>query len=293
MNVRVDVLVLAALSLLLAACGGAATATPWPTPTPLPATPTPLPASAGHRLFITKGCGACHGQNAEGTNIAPALTGHTVGQVKRQVRAPVGLMPVFPPDRVSNQELEEIANYVSGLGRGHAHERPVDPGVVAAQHHWMALFALEDGDQREAVHHLEHVIELVAGDHLARMQKAASEVREGQLHPAAHTVVENMLAGIAAPGLTKQEMHLQLAISASRVEDAINATHHVEHYLELAQAGSKVERLAQAILASLKAGKLAEAEHQLSELAGGGAGHREGGDGGGNQHEGGNDQIKP
>ena len=29
--------------------------------------------SPGHALFIAKGCAACHGQNAEGTSIAPAL----------------------------------------------------------------------------------------------------------------------------------------------------------------------------------------------------------------------------
>lgn len=255
-------ILIAVLPALAVACGSAAEATPSPTI-------TPAPASAAHRLFITKGCAACHGPNAEGTNVAPALAGHTVGQVKRQVRAPVGLMPVFPPDKVSSDELEAIASYVSGLTAEHAHQRPVDPGMVVEQHHWMALFALEDGEQKEAIHHLNHIIELVLGDHLVRMQQALSEINQGQLHSVAHIVVEQMLAGIAPPELTRQGLHLQLAISATRVEDAANAIHHVEHYLELAEANSKEAALAQGILALLKAGKLAEAEHELAGLSGG------------------------
>ena len=31
----------------------------------------------GRDLFAAKGCSACHGQDAEGTAIAPALAGHT------------------------------------------------------------------------------------------------------------------------------------------------------------------------------------------------------------------------
>ena len=78
-------------------------------------------------------------------------------------------MPVFPPDKVSNEELAEIAEYVSGLSVDYAHLIPVDLGAAVAQHYWMALFALEDDGQEEARHHISHIIELVAGDHLARM----------------------------------------------------------------------------------------------------------------------------
>jgi mono/diheme cytochrome c family protein len=99
--------------------------------------------SDGYALFIATGCAACHGDNAEGTDAAPALPGHTEDQVLRQVRAPIGLMPVFPPDKISNQELATLAEWVGSLSGGHAHARPADVGQVLAHHHWMALFALE------------------------------------------------------------------------------------------------------------------------------------------------------
>lgn len=42
--------------------------------------------SPGHALFIAKGCAACHGQNAEGTSIAPALPGHNEQSTNRCAR---------------------------------------------------------------------------------------------------------------------------------------------------------------------------------------------------------------
>jgi len=42
--------------------------------------------SPGHALFIAKGCAACHGQNAEGTSIAPALPGHNEQSANRCAR---------------------------------------------------------------------------------------------------------------------------------------------------------------------------------------------------------------
>ncbi len=73
--------------------------------------------SLGHELFVSKGCAACHGQDAEGTGIAPPLAGHTSAQVKRQARAPLGIMPVFPPDKLSNDELEAIVEFIVGTVR--------------------------------------------------------------------------------------------------------------------------------------------------------------------------------
>ena len=156
-----------------------------PATAPLAATPTPVlppilseqeiaaravtaataPISSGQQLFQNKGCATCHGQNAEGTDIAPALTGHSATQVKRQVRAPLGIMPVFPPDKISNEELEAISEFIEGLGGGHAHVRgPGSPDEVAI-HHWMALFSTDAEDPSEAIHHLGHIIELTEGQH--------------------------------------------------------------------------------------------------------------------------------
>ncbi|MDA0770284.1 MAG: c-type cytochrome [Chloroflexi bacterium] len=51
----------------------------------------------GQEVFATAGCAACHGEEAQGTDFAPGLAGHSIAQVKRQVRAPIGTMTVFPP----------------------------------------------------------------------------------------------------------------------------------------------------------------------------------------------------
>lgn len=126
------------LLILLGACGGAATATPIPASTRIPAAtvvamtalpeaPTPEPASRGQQLFVSKGCSACHGAQGEGTDIAPGLGGHTGEQVKRQVRAPMGLMPAFAPDIISDQELEQIAQYIETLAVGHRHDEEGAP----------------------------------------------------------------------------------------------------------------------------------------------------------------------
>ena len=86
--------ILLGLVVFLVACGGKSptdTAEPLPTSTPGQTQPT----SEGPALFIAKGCAACHGQNAEGSQIAPALPGHPEEMVKRQVRNPRCQMPAF------------------------------------------------------------------------------------------------------------------------------------------------------------------------------------------------------
>ncbi|MHA2064584.1 MAG: c-type cytochrome [Candidatus Thorarchaeota archaeon] len=120
--------------LLLAACTApqAPTPTPAPTPSPTPApTPTPAPApspapvpptpeqmeaiAAGKALFANKGCAACHGANAEGTDAAPSLANHTAAMVRAQVRQPMETMPAFTVEMLSDEELEQIARYINSL----------------------------------------------------------------------------------------------------------------------------------------------------------------------------------
>jgi hypothetical protein len=80
-------------------------------------------------------------------------------------------MPPFPPGEISNEELEQIAEFIASLPSEHPHMRLVDVGRDIALHHWMALISLEEGEIAEGVHHLESIIELVQGAHLARMQE--------------------------------------------------------------------------------------------------------------------------
>ena len=147
----------------------------------------------GRELFVAKGCNACHGDDAEGTVVAPALAGHSATAVKRQVRAPIGLMPVFPPDKISNAELDVLAQWVDDLLGGHAHIRPADVGGAVANHHWMALFALEADNVTEAGHHVDHIMELVESEHLSRMEKIAESLAEGDVHESIHAIQEMLV----------------------------------------------------------------------------------------------------
>ena len=254
------------LLLLAAACGASATSTSAPTLTPAPTSASaPQSASPGEQLFVSKGCAACHGDMGKGSEIAPALPGHTGTQVRRQVRAPMGLMPVFPPDRVSNRELAQIAEYITGLSGPHAHMAPVSIADAIAQHHWMALFSLKDEAQEEAIHHINHIIELVEGDHLARMRVSLRTVETGNLHDVEH-IIEDMLAGTADPGLDDIEVHLRLAITSIKVEDPGDAAHHLDHYLALVESDSNEAGIGDEIVELLGAGDLSEAEHHISEL---------------------------
>ena len=87
--------------------------------------------SPGHALFIAKGCAACHGQNAEGTSIAPALPGHNEQMVKNQVRNPRFQMPAFSLEQISDEELEAIAGFIVNLGGdGHQHQEVMEQAAA-------------------------------------------------------------------------------------------------------------------------------------------------------------------
>jgi len=123
-------LLLAAVPLISAVLVSCASEAPAPTATATTApAPTeslePIVKGSGHDLFNSKGCAACHGRNAEGSSIAPALPGHTEAMVKRQVRNPRFLMPAFSENQINDGELETIAQYITGLeGGDHAPKIP-------------------------------------------------------------------------------------------------------------------------------------------------------------------------
>ena len=259
------------LVLTFAACGGiyggdTPSAAPTST-TPPTATAPPTPASAGQRLFTAYGCSACHGPEGQGSAIAPGLAGHTTGQVKRQARAPLGLMPVFPPSKISNAELSQIAEYVESLGGDHVHMRTTDPGESLAQHHWMTLFALEDDSPDEAVHHIDHIIEQVAAEHLTQMKQAREETEGGHLHEAVH-IIENMLAGVQVDDLTPSEMHARLARSSVLIDDIDGVLHHLDHLMEALSGDPAVASQVAEIRDLLESGEISDAAHELEELTG-------------------------
>ena len=249
-----------ALGALLAGCSGSkATATPTP-PVSLS-----LPEQ-GRQLYITKGCSGCHGLQAEGSDIAPALPGHSADQVRRQVRNPQRSMPAFGPDQVSDEALDLLVSYIDSLEAGGSHSEPaalpLDEAV--AMHHWMALTALNADDVSEAMHHVGHAIELLEDqEHREGMAAVLVSLEAGALHDAEHEL-EEMLAGTAEPALSISELHLQLTLSAVLVHDAPDATHHLQHFAADADEGER--EIVQKVSEDIDAGDEEEAEHAIIEL---------------------------
>jgi len=261
-------------ALVAFACGGGesptATSTlPSPTattaPVPTPTSPATVIDGEGYQLYVSKGCSACHGQDTQGTQIAPALPGHSESIVRRQVRSPIGLMPVFPPDKITNEELTLIAEFIGSLSGGHGHGAPLDAGQNLINHHWMALLSLEENEIEEGAHHINHIIDLVTGDHLARMQAILQELKAGDLHEVTHNI-EGMLAGTADPTLAIGDMHLQMALSSIRVEELDAAIHHVEHFIEVASEDEANQ--GEVILAALGAQEAHKAEDIIQTILG-------------------------
>ena len=259
-EISVALVVAVSLGVLLAGCGGSSGAE-----TPTPSAPPSLPEQ-GEQVYLTKGCSGCHGLRAEGSDIAPALPGHAAQQVRRQVRNPQRLMPAFGPDQVSDEELDLLVAYIESLEAEGSHSEPtalpLDEAV--AMHHWMALTALTSDDVVQAKHHVAHAIELLEDqEHRQGMEAVLVSLEAGTLHDAEHEI-EVMLTGIAEPGLSMGELHLQLTLSAILVHDAPDATHHLQHFA--ADADEREREIAQKVLGHIDVGGEEEAEQGIIEL---------------------------
>lgn len=254
-----------------AGCGGGGEeAAPPPTGTQTTPQPTETETAVvgmpeGRKVYLSAGCAGCHGQNAEGTDIGPALPGHSEEQVMQQVRSPFAEMPAYSETQLSDEDLHEIAEYIAGLAPTGMHVEPVKLANPIAMHHWMAISAIKAGGVEDALHHLGHIIDAVRGEHLEAMEQARDLLQAGERHEAEH-LIEEMLAGRARPDLTLEELHLRLALAALERRDASDARHHVNHFLETAR-GEEREH-AREILAALRAGDLHEALHGVQELLG-------------------------
>lgn len=225
----------------------------------------PAGEAAGHDLYIEAGCNGCHGEHAEGTEIAPALPGHSEEVVIRQVRSPLDEMPAYSVAELSDEDLHEIAQYIASLERAETHVEPVELSDLVATHHWMALSAIEAGDLEGGLHHVDHIIDLVQGEHLAAMEEAREHLEAGDAPEAEH-LIEGMLAGTADPGLGPAELYLRLALAAVENGDIGEAIHETRHYVVLARGHDKEH--GREVLAALRRDELHEAEHGLEQLAG-------------------------
>ena len=222
-------------------------------------------AKTGRKMYLAAGCGACHGQKAEGTDVGPSLAGHTAEQVHQQVRSPLAQMPAYPVEQLPDDDLEAIAVYIAGLERTEEHVEPVRLSEVLAVHHWMAISAIAVGDRGDALHHVGHIIETVKGEHLEAMEEARRHLRAGELHEAEH-LIEEMLAGKAEPELSRERLSLRLALTALDQRDREEAIHQLRHFLELAKGADRQK--GEAVLTHLREGDLHGAEHGIADLLG-------------------------
>jgi len=222
-------------------------------------------AAMGREVYLNAGCSACHGLNAEGTDVGPSVAGHTAQQVHQQVRSPLAQMPAYSEAQLSDEDLDQVAGYLAALESMEEHAEPVKLSQVLAIHHWMAISAITAGDPNDALHHVGHIIERVKGEHLETMEKARALLREGDLHEAEH-LIEQMLAGKAKPELTLAELNLRLALTAVDQRDRAEAIHQIRHYLERVR-GAEREK-GEAFLAHLREGDVHGAEHGIADLLG-------------------------
>ncbi|MEX2464889.1 MAG: cytochrome c [Gaiellaceae bacterium] len=250
--------------------GGEETATITATVTAASVTETQAGEPAGgaqtpSQVYLAAGCASCHGENAEGTDVAPALAGHAPEQVRQQVRSPLAQMPAYSMEQLSDTDLEAIAEYIAGLEPMEEHVEPVELSEVLAIHHWMAISAIAAEDRRDALHHVGHIIDTVKGEHLEAMTRARELLQEGDLHEAEH-LIEEMLAGKAEPELSRGRLALRLALTAVDQGDRAEAIHQMRHFVETAK-GAEREK-GQAVLAHLREGDFHGAEHGIADLLG-------------------------
>lgn len=195
----------------------------------------------GLQIFRTVGCAACHGQDGEG-NIGPAMAGHTRQQVLAQVRDPEGdIMPAFPPEQLSDADLEEIVEWVTGLGDEMvmAHEEsPADEegpelSLTEQGHLRLILASLAAENSADALHHAEHFA-ANATPELAELAEAlVADFEADDLHDVEQRATA-VLGPVATEDFDSVSVHLGMAIAAHQRDDFTDAEHHLASAVEAA-----------------------------------------------------------
>lgn len=73
------------------------------------------PAAEGARLFVTKGCAACHTLQGRGGAVGPPITGTDLETLREKVRKGPSGMPSYSPKTLTEEELAAIAAYLKSL----------------------------------------------------------------------------------------------------------------------------------------------------------------------------------
>ncbi len=292
------------LALVLAACAGTSpTPTPAPTATPVPTLqPTAEPmatteaahdegdkgmgmaddghdeevelsdeAREGYEIYLSVGCATCHGDKGQG-GVGPALAGHTPEQVRRQVRNPVGNMPAFSTEQLSDEDLEKVIAFVQSLGGpnvAHGHD---DQGLTPLHvHHLMTLLALQDENLADAIHHLQHTLPLADEAQRDQLTALITMLEEGKAHDVEHELQQILGAMEPEVGTTLVKLQVQLAFQALAENKVDEARHEVEHLVETASGEEKAT--GEEVMRLLDANDLEGAQAHLQELLGQEGGH--------------------
>jgi mono/diheme cytochrome c family protein len=150
-------------------------------------------ANQGQDLFVLN-CGECHGNDATGSDEAPVIIGHTLEQVREQVRTPEGDMEAIPPDKLSDADLELIAQFVAGLGEGEeAHEADISPSAEERVHLMAAYEAIEDYenmDREAGIEHLKQAAALATGETAELYEELIEAIEAKKAGTARHELKE-------------------------------------------------------------------------------------------------------
>ncbi len=209
----------------------------------------------GYSLYLAAGCAACHGQDGSG-GIGPALAGHTREQVFRQVRSPKGdIMPAYPPDRLSDEELEKIVAWIDSLGEDMAMEHDEGPEfeltMTEAAHLRLILDSIAAENQTNAIHHAQHLVDDAAPEILPVAQKLLDDLQAGELHDVEKEATEILDAKVTED-FDFIGVHLGMALQAIQRDDLRDAEHHMESAVQVAAGHDhqeELQRLAEALRA--------------------------------------------
>lgn len=231
----------------------------------------------GHSIYLEKGCNECHGLNSEGNDIGPALAGHTREDVYRQLRAPVGIMPPFGSDEINFREVEFLVAYVVNLpinedrnmNDAHSHTHGTFRlGHVVVYHHWYALYALQENNTGEAIHHVSHIIEFTEGPHQVEMQAILEQIVDGDLDTA-ELAIADMLFGIIPPETPQYQDYVRIALVMIQLDQPFHAVHYLEHSGEMLPIDSELQERFDDIIILIETEDMSGTEEQLQAIIAG------------------------
>lgn len=79
--------------------------------------PATDPVAHGKQLFIVNGCAGCHGLDGRGGIIGPSIVGVKAAKIGSKTKVgPKGMLP-YAPGAITDQDLADIAAYLSSGGK--------------------------------------------------------------------------------------------------------------------------------------------------------------------------------